>query len=62
MKEGEKLSIEKVMEAPNLINARKAAGPSGVKAELLKVYETESIKTGQGGKRYVGKKEDAREL
>ena len=37
------VSIEAVMEALNLMNAKKAAGPSGVTSDLLKVCEKESV-------------------
>ena len=40
----EKVFIEEVMKALNLINARKVAGPSGVTSELLKVCKKECMK------------------
>ena len=39
----ENVSVEAVMEALNLMNAKKAAGPSGVTSDLLKVCEKESV-------------------
>ena len=38
------LSVKAVMEALNLMKLRKAAGPSGVTSELLKICEDKSAK------------------
>ena len=39
-----KVLIEEMTEVLNLINARKAAGPSGMTCEVLKVCEKEGVK------------------
>ena len=39
-----RVSIKEVLEALNLVNAEKAAGPSGVTVDLMKVCEKECVK------------------